>query len=603
VDDSDPITPNDTITYQVKASVVNLTGASFDLNFPTALVSAALVPGSVNSAFSPVPGKSEVVTIASGVISFDGITGATIATVTPLTDEDIVLFEVTFTGEAPGEALLDFDEDTDEFSMSPVGGGPSNNIYADELVDATLDVITRPTLDVDGLDTDFVAGLTSHEITLQTCSLATGGDWTESVASPIEPDTIGWVRISDITLAEIASLQFLWQGGWYEFSVQDAVGGTAVQQDGDDVIARFGNYDFGMEIPVNWCDVDKFRITFVNPGTHDVTIYIYDMMDTSQNVIGGDDILLAYLGPEEITILGDFDVTGTVSMQGRSVRSGVPLTLTDVDGAPTYGPHETDSTSQLAFNVLFEGVNGSIYQITTLQPRYLNIIEDLEKLILVNGAFQMQPLELQGGNAVWTDNVINIGDASLVGAEYGWTGDTSTQDADVNFDGKVNIQDLALVGGNFDLTAAVAYASWTPDGDETVPTLDSVDPTAGTVELASGESFVLTVDASDTGNNLYELEIDHNISALPEFSVYANAANPYGTAADKTEFESYGVVVNYFVSEQKWTIDFGDTVTTNYFIGNNVTFYIKLIDFAGNAFGSMDPTTPTNTFSYAISLE
>jgi nitrous oxidase accessory protein NosD len=601
VDDSDPITPNDTITYQVKAHVVNLTGASFDLNFPTALVSATL--DSVNSGFSPVPGQANVVTIASGVISFDGITGTTPATVTPLTG-DIVLFEVTFTGVAPGAASLDFDEDTDEFSMSPVGGGPSNNIYADQLVDATLDVITRPTLDVDGLDTDFVAGLVSHEITLQTCSQATGGDWTESVAAPIEPDTIGWVRISDITLAEIASIQFLYEGSWYEFSVQDLVDGTAVQQDGDDVIARFGNYNFGLEIPVDWCDVDKFRITFVNPGTHDVTIEIYDMMDTPYDGIDPNDILLAYLGPETITVLGDFDVTGTVSMQGRSVRSGVPLTLTDVDGDPTYGPHETDSTSQLAFNVLFEGVNGSIYQITTLQPRYLNVTANLEKLILVNGAFEMQPLELQGGNAIWTDNVIDVNDASLIGAQYGWTGDTITQDADVNFDGKVNIQDLALVGGNYDLDSATAYASWTPDGDVTVPTLESVDPPEGTVELASGESFVLTVDASDTGNNLYELEIDHSLEGtLPEFSVYANAANPYGTAADKAEFDSNGVVVTYFVSEQKWTIDFGDTVTSTYFIGNNVTFYIKLIDFAGNAFGSMDPTIPENTFSYTITLE
>jgi hypothetical protein len=184
------------------------------------------------------------------------------------------------------------------------------------------------------------------------------------------------------------------------------------------------------------------------------------MMDTSQNDIGGDDILLTYLGPITIEVLGDFDVTGTISMQGRTVRSGVPLTLTDVNGAPVYGPFTDDSGPELAFNVLFSPVNGGIYEITTLQPRYLNVTADLNKQFLVNSAYEIEPLELQGGNAIWTDNDIDINDASLVGAQYGWTGNTSTQDADVNFDDKVNIQDLALVGGNFDLDSATAYADW-----------------------------------------------------------------------------------------------------------------------------------------------
>jgi hypothetical protein len=35
-------------------------------------------------------------------------------------------------------------------------------------------------------------------------------------------------------------------------------------------------------------------------------------------------------------------------------------------------------------------------------------------------------------------------------------------DGDVNFDGKVNIQDLALVGGNYRLTSADVYGSWVP---------------------------------------------------------------------------------------------------------------------------------------------
>jgi hypothetical protein len=154
-------------------------------------------------------------------------------------------------------------------------------------------------------------------------------------------------------------------------------------------------------------------------------------------------------------------------MQGRTVRSGVPLTLTDVDGDPTYGPHSTISTTDLAFNVLFEGVNGSIYRITTLQPRYLNVTADLDKQFLVNGDYEIESLELKGGNAFWREddegtwvynNVINIGDASKVGTNYNQS--PFDEDADVNFDGKVNIQDLALVGGNFDLDSEEAYEDW-----------------------------------------------------------------------------------------------------------------------------------------------
>jgi len=56
------------------------------------------------------------------------------------------------------------------------------------------------------------------------------------------------------------------------------------------------------------------------------------------------------------------------------------------------------------------------------------------------------------------------------------------------------------------------------------------------VILSSGETFKFTVDAYDAGG-LYELEIDHSLEdVFPEFSVYADENNPYGTAEDKTAF-------------------------------------------------------------------
>jgi uncharacterized repeat protein (TIGR01451 family) len=156
-------------------------------------------------------------------------------------------------------------------------------------------------------------------------------------------------------------------------------------------------------------------------------------------------------------------VTGTVSMQGRVTRAGVPVTLTGT----AYGPYTTTSIEQLSNNLVFAEVVPGAYAITTNQPRYLNLQLSLTpgdggltepklatlsvlKLILSN-------LELIAGNAMWTDNVIDIFDAVTVGTTYGTSGE-----GDVNFDGRVNIQDLALVGGNYRRTSESAYLDWVP---------------------------------------------------------------------------------------------------------------------------------------------
>ena len=187
----------------------------------------------------------------------------------------------------------------------------------------------------------------------------------------------------------------------------------------------------------------------MEPGTYNVTAKLDDL-DASWTL----DTLTA-----TVEVDGEFDVTGTVSMQGRTVRSGVPMVLTSI-GAPIYGPYGTTSTNVISNNVLFLGVNGGYYGVTTNQARYLNVTADLGKQIFVNGDYDLSTLELKGGNADWTDNVIDISDAGVVGGQYG-TG-TIANDGDVNFDNRVNIQDLALVGGNFDLTSADAYSSWLP---------------------------------------------------------------------------------------------------------------------------------------------
>ena len=170
---------------------------------------------------------------------------------------------------------------------------------------------------------------------------------------------------------------------------------------------------------------------------------------------------------------GNFLVTGTFSMQGNASRAGIPVTLTWGGTLVPYGP-SANTTSAISNNFSLSVLYGGEYTITTLQPRYLNVTSDLLKKITVAGPYNMSALILKGGNAFWRsaidvlDNVINSSDSSIVGTQYGSTGADAGfgNHGDCNFDGTVNIQDLALVGGNWSLTSAAAYVTgsfnWVP---------------------------------------------------------------------------------------------------------------------------------------------
>ncbi|MGI6577173.1 MAG: S-layer homology domain-containing protein [Eubacteriales bacterium] len=135
--------------------------------------------------------------------------------------------------------------------------------------------------------------------------------------------------------------------------------------------------------------------------------------------------------------------------------------------------------------------------------------------------------------------------------------------------------------------------------DTIAPELIEVTPTEGSVELAQNENFVLTVQALDT--NLYELEVDHSFEGtLPEFSVYADAENPYGNNTAKSAFESQGVNVTYSAEDQMWTIDFGNNITDQIVEKGDITFYLVIKDVAGNQWGSMYEVEEENTFVYTV---
>lgn len=193
-----------------------------------------------------------------------------------------------------------------------------------------------------------------------------------------------------------------------------------------------------------------FRATFPAGGSYLVD---FTLVETATDP----DWTLAAL-QQGVDVYANYSVTGTVSMQGRTYRGGVLVTLTG-PALFAYGPYTATSLDVISSNVSFSNVAENTYTVTVTHARYLDVSSDLMKTRLVNAApTVLTSLELKGGDANDDQNV-NLGDASAIGSNYGATGDIN---ADVNFSGRVDVFDLAMVGGNFTLNAAAAYGGWIP---------------------------------------------------------------------------------------------------------------------------------------------
>ncbi|GEM_PF-1302165 len=140
--------------------------------------------------------------------------------------------------------------------------------------------------------------------------------------------------------------------------------------------------------------------------------------------------------------------------------------------------------------------------------------------------------------------------------------------------------------------------------DETDPVIKSAK-----VEKNNGD-LVLTVVAED--ENLYSLEVDHSHGPygrwydeanLPEFTVYADPSNPWGTPEAKAEFERYGVTVDYDADTQTWTITFKSEglamgVINDEDISNGaIEFYLVAHDAFGNSSGHMNGNYKTVVYT------
>ncbi len=151
-------------------------------------------------------------------------------------------------------------------------------------------------------------------------------------------------------------------------------------------------------------------------------------------------------------------LSGNFELQGRTNRGGIPVTLS-VGQYVGQGPYTIPTTDVSGNNLAFTNVAMDVYTVSTAQAGYLNISGDMGRQIaLLASGNVLPPLRLLGGNAVWTNNEIDIYDVALVSGEIGKT--VFDENADINGNGKVDIFDLALVAGNFGMTSVDAYAGW-----------------------------------------------------------------------------------------------------------------------------------------------
>jgi len=154
---------------------------------------------------------------------------------------------------------------------------------------------------------------------------------------------------------------------------------------------------------------------------------------------------------DSLTILGSTTVSGVVRLQGRGDWSGAEV---DALAGTAYGgdpaPVTTDAWGRYAFSATDDH-----YAIRVAIARYLHAQAEVD---VTGGAKALAMVELLGGD-VDDDGRVGMTDITAIsGLLFGASVDAAATAADINYDGWVDILDLALAAGNYDLTSS----PWAP---------------------------------------------------------------------------------------------------------------------------------------------
>jgi len=205
---------------------------------------------------------------------------------------------------------------------------------------------------------------------------------------------------------------------------------------------------------VSGIDGVMFTLDFTgsSPGTSAIEIQKAELTDLDIQLI-----LATKINGSANVSYQTSSVTGAVFLQGQSARAGVPISL-GTGATYAQGPFTSLTTAALGQNLgLGAVVSNDTYTLSTAQPGYLNL--NLSLAVTPGSDLTLPPLRLLAGDST-ADNLIDTADLDAIRDAFDTHGAGIA--ADLNTDGVVNVQDLALAAGNYGLTPAEAYAGWVP---------------------------------------------------------------------------------------------------------------------------------------------
>lgn len=242
------------------------------------------------------------------------------------------------------------------------------------------------------------------------------------------------------------------QYGFFDQNASGTVPGPLWDADCDAGVCQFARTEFYPDPAVSGSGVvASIDFDSLLPSTPSgFTVQVADVVLTDKD---GFAISPTAAGSVDVNVCGNATVQGTLSLQGRHVPNGHDFTVVMVGPYGTFfAPPTIDQTNgTYTVSGVKYGPGGTDYVIRADHSLYLK--NELDPLT-VSGDITGQDTTLLGGDAN-NNGAVGIGDLSCIGTDFGTAVTTACgvfpNSTDINDDGFVNIQDLAIGGGNFSL--------------------------------------------------------------------------------------------------------------------------------------------------------
>jgi hypothetical protein len=147
-----------------------------------------------------------------------------------------------------------------------------------------------------------------------------------------------------------------------------------------------------------------------------------------------------------VTVLPYATISGTVTYQGRLSHEGITVDAT----GPVTSTDMTGSNGDFVLDQLRAGT----YTITADVGSYLPACTPVT--LVAGDQVTLPSTQLLGGD-LNDDDTINIGDATLLTANFNETVPPADARADINADSIINVQDLAILAGNYEISGCQSW--------------------------------------------------------------------------------------------------------------------------------------------------